>query len=123
MDIKAMKVKDSSSLPKGRIVIDFDINKNKITVDGGGITEEEFSGIMLLILSDLVGISPDKLVDIMEEYHNKAVGDIDDFVDDLIGIMPGKDADKARLKEIMMDDRPASECEDELDELIRKMFR
>ena len=50
MDIKGMKVKDSSSLPKGRIVIDFDINKDKITVDGGGITEEEFSGIMLLIL-------------------------------------------------------------------------
>ena len=118
-----MKVKDSSSLPKGRIVIDFDINKDKITVDGGGITEEDLSGIMLLILSDLVGISPDELLDAMEECHKKTIGDIYDFVDDLIGIMPGKDTDKARLKEIMMDDRPASECEDELDELIRKMFR
>lgn len=123
MNIKATKTKDSVSLPKGRIVIDFDMGKGKIAVNGSGVTEEDLSCVLLLTLSNMAGISPEELLDAIVECHEKSICDIDDFVDDLIEIMPGKDADKARLKEIMMDDRTASECKDELDELIRKMFR
>ena len=123
MNINLVKAKDGENLPKGRIVIDFDMNKGKIAIDGGDITEKEFNGVMVLILSDMAGVSPEELLDAMEECHKKAVDNINEFVDGLIGIMPGKDTDKARLKEIMMDDRPASECEDEIDELIRKIFR
>lgn len=123
MNTKSMKTKDYESLPKGKIVIDFDMNKGKIALNGKDVTEEEVSCVLLLTLSNMLGVNLDELLNAVVECHEKLAGDIDDFVDNLIEIMPGKDADKTRLKEILMDGRPASECEDELDELIEKMLR
>ena len=123
MNIKSTKTKDYESLPNGKIVIDFDMDKGKIAVNGKGVTEEELSCVLLLTLGNMLGVDPDELLNAVAECHKKLASDIDDFVDDLIEIMPGKDTDKTRLKEILMDGRPASECYDELDELIKKMLR